>query len=734
MKNTTIKNLTKVETMKLVEGRRTHAFKKEAMNMQKFDVADPKGKDLKALVSTIPLYENKATRQGFIKEDDVISIEVGSYKEIPSYVYKVGNTLFEEIIKPDGVTKVMNYFAGDKTVDGPFNAIKYILTGGSASQLRQEVVLGFKADLDLRNIFDVCTNGWFKSIEGETMSEEKLCKVVARLFQFWSPNRSIAQVGPKEDFTLAIYMGIYSEDEEGNGLADGMAYMDNVFLAIKLSDLYGFEINPVHLLGLGLQTRPASSKCFTLSAHKDTIKELMKACGEVVRIASKDIRSAQPELVKAFDGEGLYAGKVVILGDGEISYFSDLNGYKHDWDFDRSVDFSVLALAVKSDTNISKQALEKFLVADPLKTGQWLRSKLEELSVVDFMKISEDDNKLLTVEDEKQGYVLNMLKKTNPAFINQVGFLKQTLLSLELGSIYKKTNISFKVKGSNHRVMSDFAHMFGFKIFKENEAYSPTLEGRGYAFKYPTLGANEAHMFNFLSIREIRRRVNELKCSYTIKAAILSMYESLWNAFIIVPASARLMNKLAGMDFDYDGLCIVQDEDLCKIHIKDRAIVIKEKLAANYEESVFGIDTIRVAMNKILGQDMVSVGSITNQSLSFTAAYVLGEFEAVKYQTFDELTEWASGEWILPEGDILVEDSKALYEQALTATKRGDCFLAINACYRTWQESIIDSTKTGATPEVHFDIPGIAKITRRAKTRNAWLSELRGNKEENLLA
>lgn len=488
---------------------------------------------------------------------------------------KMNKSVFE---KPEG-----GYKRGTK---------EYYFSGNSASGNKKQIQIAYDVTEGKQWVYELynkVTLGGYSKIENpEELTFEQMIKFLGRIFLSISP--SVAMF-PVESFGLIKGSYDTSLDFGGkpgdgadwitrHGVAKVISYvLDNSPTRVdgkKTQVLFNGEWVDTRTLALHLQCRPINSKALATAIGDDYQRVIeMNYSGKIYLAESVDDPIAQQLvdhfLAKAKCPKGFEHIKYLKVGR-KPEFIGDCDAVKVAFDIHYLGDFTVLDLPKHSETiHTNGQLLMKSLAHK----GQYEKT-------VDLMKrlaIRHCHNGLKPF-DAANLPEAKMPNVTEKPYINSVMKDICPQLLLEDRSLYESemknfleglnndfSKMSFEVSGGFYRLVSDqSSFLLGQKvqILAENEAYSGNrnIVGlEGILEKLPSVENNELQTITMVGFKEITRRIKSFckanDIDKTRERACINFYRGISGSCIVIARSTFLMIKLAGSDFDFDGVVVI---------------------------------------------------------------------------------------------------------------------------------------------------------------------------------
>ena len=646
--------------------------------------------------------ENEAIRTGFINpkpynfdfglghyerftKDLIILNFQGAPKECieNTEIYVYWNGLKTKFLRKDSLFDIYTDIETEEEFDASKVTLrKYEITGQSPSSIKKFQTLAF----DVTNGYDRVeamlnrvSNGAYNKDKGKPVTIEKISKYVARFFAWTAPNVSFGKIKHN-----AITMG-----KIRNGALDGFALMSSESVAKLLTAYRGIKVVAQDVEGFGYQNRPWTAKTFSFVVSNELIKESMNALGEVIYLPNVtdddklnlDLAfqgkankwfdpQVEKELAKKENRDVKLYTFVFGTESDTIDFWSDINGYKVEYDWGCESSMRILDMAKPGVCHTSLQMLDVLLDSENCDSAH-LIGILKELAEEDFQP---DYNDILakdfTVpsysEVSKNLYPHNVLNSIAPEYIRNKDFsnfkrLINTIVDRQLSVL---NGFSFRIDGAFARLVSDHVRLIDpAGILQEGEIYSPDankfftneeaikkytskehyekvkakyeanhkdayyLSEKDFEkikqifinriitmFKYPKMGTKEFYKARAVSFEEIKERINNnTVLTKKQKELYINSYKSTKPGCVILPGIALLMHLCAGFDFDYDGASLVFDSRFNML-TSDELVVVNMEVKSKCKTQTWslGVDVFKKAIIENSKLDSLGVGPITN--------------------------------------------------------------------------------------------------------------------------
>lgn len=771
--------------------RRRLNSKASQVMMQEFKItSDETGVSYTA--SVIPLGETEATRNcirdrrmsmmsGKNKVScehatrDLISLDLQGNKEfVFKYVYayykKEDAKLFIAMPDEHGNTEYLEIGTGKIFKGSESNLIEYQMLGNAPSGTRKVKALAYATAKGVDDFLNTVTDGMYSLSQGRELSVEAYTKLVARFFQWTAPNAVIGTVS-----NYGTFFGKFA-----NGLVDGAAFLDASCACRGANSKLGLSgrlaYTETDLLGHYWQVRVASTKVKAdIVGMKTFMPLLLSSIGGTENVIEIDIADKDAiEIYKtALSGQKtIYDGKLVIIGKlSELEFVSDMNGYKGTFGPEAEMALRVLdmtnpkrALNIKKGAKTSMQMLNSIAYSNPQGLVTLLKSLVDSEVEEELSNLNKETDIFSLNQAYKNMHAAAIIDSIAPVYAgNNIRLLTKKTEDLLKTFSKKLEKLSFKVDGNFSRLMADPSSLAGIKLLDIDEAFMPgakeyfeglELSGltkeerinianmRVSMFKYPKMGAFEFGLLKIVSLEELFTRLSKKvaagEIGYKESKSIREYYGNLKPGCFVVAAEKILADKLAGMDFDWDGATIVLDPKFNALLPKEDVVVKIEQPKASLEGMVtVDRSTIYDSFIRMMVSPNESIGVITRNlgvAQGFLAKLRSGyQLKTTKSQVIKTLKSMVGNDLCEDgalysrlksrEEEIVCQygDNKKFKIVEVNSQAIVDCMQSIKVCdftimenqiailedleiiYRYYQECTIDSPKTGLFVEILLD-------------------------------
>lgn len=705
---------------------------------------------------------------------DLISLDLQGNKEfVFKYVYayyKERTKLFVAMPDEHGNTEYVEVGTGKAFKGDEGSLVEYQMLGNAPSGTRKVKALAYATAKGVDDFLNTVTDGMYNLSLGRELSVEAYTKLVARFFQWTAPNAIIGTVS-----NYGTFFGKFA-----NGLVDGAAFLDAACACRGANSKLGLSgrlaYTETDLLGHYWQVRVASTKVKAdIVGMKTFMPLLLSSIGGVDNVIeiSVDDKEAIEIYKTALSGQRTaYDGKIVVIGKlSELEFVSDMNGYKGTFEPKAEMALRVLdmtnpkrALNLRKGAKTSMQMINSIAYSNPEKLVAMLKSLLDSEIEEEMAALSRNANIFSLNQACKNMHAAAIVDSIAPAYAaSNIRLLTKKTEDLLKTFSKKLEKLSFKVDGNFSRLMADPSSLAGIKLLDIDEAFMPGakeyfegLELSGFTkeervnianmnvsmFKYPKMGAFEFGLLKAVSLKEIFTRLSKKvaagEIGYKESVSIRSYYKDLKPGCFVVAAEKILADKLAGMDFDWDGATIVLDPKFNALLPKEDVVVKIEQPKASLE-GIVKVDrsTIYDSFVRMMVSPNESIGVITRNlgvAQGFLAKLRSGyQLRTTKSQVIKTLRSMV-GDDLCVEGapysrlkskeeEVICQygDNKIFKIIEVDSQAIIDCMESIKVCdftvtenqiailedleviYRYYQECTIDSPKTGLFVEILLD-------------------------------
>ena len=526
----------------------------------------------------------------------------------------------------------------------------------------------------LERSLNKATKGMYEVLKanGKNLTYTKLVKLGARMAQGLAPSANM------KNYNLSSAAIILSKD--ARAFADGGGYF---------KEKKGFPI------GLGAQMRNfGPDKWFGLCIDPKTINDLTLHYGPVVYV-EREIKDGnvtreqvQKYLEQAFEGEGPWAEKTVVLGaeHGAPDLLMDLNIVKCSTDFSSLFPTGLKVLDLAGPTSGDKIVLGSQMCFSLL-LSQEGRDLMQELlletiaeAIVPNSKENQKDCKLLcnllkdirtaskedkaalkqesniVVErilsryysmrprilsfdefEEGLSYSTGLIDSINPSWARSMDQGTKRSIEKALANKMAKTLSEFQpeVEGKFCRVLADPSAEFSLNLLADDEVCSPSLpEKEVVGIRSPKAGVFEQGIYKNISVKEILNRINKLSLNNRNKRTLRGLYNALRRGSNIafVPASSEIKLLHSGMDFDFDGMTEITDQRIVKVLKKYPPVIVKVTDEGNTSEDDtrfdFDMNYIEVLIKQQFNNGNLPIGIVCNHN--HTWVMMLGDLKLAR--------------------------------------------------------------------------------------------------------
>lgn len=553
--------------------------------------------------------------------------------------------------------------------------------------------------------------------------------------------------------TWAWYVGQFA-----NGGIDGTGFALDEFIAEKNRIHHGLNIIARAVTGNFIQARPDLKK----GAFSVVTRNFMNALlGQYERVyVTAENKDEILNNIKKYSGKVLIFGELNKLPQVVV----DSNVQKVEFDFDQISEFEVMDIAKVDNSwkvHGSIQMMQKPFDVDE-EAAKKLISSLANTFMSDKIvaPLYQKKAAIPGFEEVRAGYPEAVINKIASDYILHDPSYFRGFVSRTTQTVFNATSkLAFEIEGTNRRVLADVASVFNLpRILKTDEVFIPGYDA--YAdeheiaeedrittiMRYPMPENTAYHVAKVVSLKEIKARIAANKIYAKFADVIVEWYATLSKGTLVVAISKLVLAILGGMDFDFDMVVAVVNKAFNDIMKKAERTVIKIKHVKHAEiteyeadgddlftfEKLFddaknakkqAIATVKSNVDGFAGAwirqntgSLMSVGRCTNINSTHDAfKYDLeaarkyfteefgGEGNKDKYVSIPMTKVVEDGiEFNLVEVDEDVIDSviDRMKSVKLTDANLKLMLQDLQYIYRFYQETIIDSAKTGLNADV----------------------------------
>lgn len=426
--------------------------------------------------------------------------------------------------------------------------------------------------------------GMYKELLNVTGKDGKKCDLKTlsqsstRLAQ---PKAFMAECGETNCYAILFGKFSYSSDKEQDfEYADGHGFYNVDVLTQQINNRInplGFEVRKKNLLGVGIQARPLTTKCFWLSVQNNTINNLLKEYEVVHYFVETDGEEMREEFIKALkkDKSSSLWGKVVIVHtknfdlDEKVGFFTDMNGFKAPYWPETVAYANILEMTHEDHDEFRKcstQLYKTIKLANPKKATELFMERISEAIDKKIESLLSEEKKDLSSAD-LVGDLMSAFSKLRPDMVNN-----------ELASMYRKEventfqgfkrdifKLGFPMQGTYDFMIPELSLMFcKERLLGVKEIYVPDFTGEVAVIKNPKMGNHEFGIYTAITKEEYKSRAEKVmtKQKYILFCELL---DSLAISTVICPAYSIVLKLHAGADFDGDKIFVITDKKIVEI-------------------------------------------------------------------------------------------------------------------------------------------------------------------------
>lgn len=472
----------------------------------------------------------------------------------------------------------------------------------SAGNLKQNKIILYCVNhptFDIKLFNEKCLYGMYKHLKrdvGFNMADnkKKWSQASTRLAQI---KAFMAECAVSNCY--AIFFGKFSckTNVEGEDLefADGHGYYNSKELTKQINQ----RINPLHfkveentILGMGLQARPLSAKCFWLAVPEVAINHYINNFEVEHYFVETDGNESREEFIKALckNKDSKFWGKVVIVHtsgfnpEEPVCWFTDMNGMKAPFNPEAKAYTNILEMSHKDEEdmrNASTQLYKTLKLASPDEARELFLDRIRETVKDKKRKLlgdltDEEKSRIKVSAGDLLGDRMSVLQTLRPDIVNNelANSYRNSVDNLLEGLQRDVYKASFKVEGFYGFMIPELSLLFcKERLLKVNEVYiSKNIHNKKVAItKYPKMGNHEFGIYIAISYYEYLERAKKVMTKgafMCFKKLLLALEDGL----VICPAYGIVLNLHAGSDFDGDKMFIITDEKVIAIMEKTESI------------------------------------------------------------------------------------------------------------------------------------------------------------------
>lgn len=472
----------------------------------------------------------------------------------------------------------------------------------SAGNLKQNKIILYCVNhpkFDIKVFNEECLYGMYKHLKADVGfnmadNKKKWSQASTRLAQI---KAFMAECAVSNCY--AIFFGKFSckTNVEGEDLefADGHGYYNSKELTKQINN----RINPLHfkveentILGMGLQARPLSAKCFWLAVPEVAINHYINSFEVEHYFVETDGDESREEFIKALckNKDSKFWGKVVIVHttgfnpEEPVCWFTDMNGMKAPFNPEAKAHTNILEMSHEDEEdmrNASTQLYKTLKLASPDEARKLFLDRIRETVKDKKRKLlgdltDEEKSRIKVSAGDLLGDRMSVLQTLRPDIVNNelANSYRNSVDNLLEGLSRDVYKASFKVEGFYGFMIPELSLLFcKERLLKVNEVYiSKNKKNKKVAItKYPKMGNHEFGIYIAISYYEYLERAKKVMTKgafMCFKKLLLALEDGL----VVCPAYGIVLNLHAGSDFDGDKMFIITDEKVIAIMEKTQSI------------------------------------------------------------------------------------------------------------------------------------------------------------------
>ena len=472
----------------------------------------------------------------------------------------------------------------------------------SAGNLKQNKIILYCVNhptFDIKLFNEKCLYGMYKHLKrdvGFNMADnkKKWSQASTRLAQI---KAFMAECAVSNCY--AIFFGKFSckTNVEGEDLefADGHGYYNSKELTKQINN----RINPLHfkveestILGMGLQARPLSAKCFWLAVPEVAINHYINSFEVEHYFVETDGDESREEFIKALckNKDSKFWGKVIIVHttgfnpEEPVCWFIDMNGMKAPFNPEAKAHTNILEMSHEDEEdmrNASTQLYKTLKLASPDEARELFLDRIRETVKDKKRKLlgdltDEEKSRIKVSAGDLLGDRMSVLQTLRPDIVNNelANSYRNSVDNLLEGLSRDVYKASFKVEGFYGFMIPELSLLFcKERLLKVNEVYigKNKVNKKVAITKYPKMGNHEFGIYIAISYYEYLERAKKVMSKgafMCFKKLLLALEDGL----VVCPAYGIVLNLHAGSDFDGDKMFIITDEKVIAIMEKTQSI------------------------------------------------------------------------------------------------------------------------------------------------------------------
>ena len=360
----------------------------------------------------------------------------------------------------------------------------------------------------------------------------------------------------------------------------GLAWTPNVnFSTLDKIALFkgNFDANSNTADGQVYMKASYAQRIFKLHSVNEACKLVLQA--RIYGVMKFQVIVVPDELLIEMLNEVRKRGDINFLGDGSnTNMLLDSNAVKCHIKPSNLV-FSMMSIGKVTTSQASKQFLEKVII-EAQRQGR-LEEFIEYINLQGTKQVARIISNILSQEVKEvnlnDNYILDVLAKTNPSnpIVNakRVEDAYQTMKNMIDGLNIEFVDEDNKATIYNTVVAGDITATFGKGLIPEDCVVigkfsklmdkNPELKdkySKMVGIKYPSMFINEYASARVLTINEMIEIIHSSDLSQKVKRGLTIYFRNMSDSTIMFPASRDIFDTCAGMDTDFDKLCVIFDK------------------------------------------------------------------------------------------------------------------------------------------------------------------------------
>lgn len=453
------------------------------------------------------------------------------------------------------------YLINDNFVESiPEGFIHYSCLGNSPSGERRNMILCGSDLYDWECVINNASDG-FLLINKGLKDYIHMAKESSKILQNLAGSKS---------FGICKRIAIYNKKFAENKF-DGMCWGSSEALANHIKEACGKDIYAGALNGMFLQGRIAQGKYGYITLPSRMIMNKINYLAKRDKIEVKEYTWKE---VKDPDIKNKIISKeipLVIIGDKDapIDIFMDANTLKSVYDVSIAPEYTVLRV-LKGDSSVhfSSTIFAKCAMKDSALTEKMTKRMFQYDFTGTAQRSLKSQGRVLsldTFDDPENLFMRDILVGAFPEYARKDSNIALDIIKNLVETANKKVgNMGISVRGSGKGIVVGPENLSQECLLGEFEMYNrhlikmfedldiPESEAYVVGFKYPTMDVDEYEIYNLLSLKTIKARLNKNVKNENLRKNLEHEYFMYQDSLAVMPCSETFKEKHAGSDFDTD--------------------------------------------------------------------------------------------------------------------------------------------------------------------------------------